>query len=97
MELLEHARINQAAWSVEPVNYVASAERNWASDEITWGIWDVPVVEVDALPDVTDADVVVRAGGLDRLGRETAAPSRPPRVPDELAADCAHRTGERPL
>jgi hypothetical protein len=35
MELPEHARINQAAWSVEAANYVASAERNWASEAIT--------------------------------------------------------------
>jgi SAM-dependent methyltransferase len=58
MELPDHARINQAAWSVEAANYVAPAERNWASDEITWGIWEVPEAEVGALPDVAGMDVV---------------------------------------
>jgi ubiquinone/menaquinone biosynthesis C-methylase UbiE len=43
---------------VEAANYVASAERNWASEPITWGIWHVPEAEVGALPDVTDMDVV---------------------------------------
>ena len=38
MDLPEHARINQAAWGVEAAHYVASAERDWASDAIHWGI-----------------------------------------------------------
>ena len=58
MELPEHARINQAAWNVEAANYVGPAERNWASEEISWGIWGVPEAEVGALPDVRDMDVV---------------------------------------
>jgi GrpB-like predicted nucleotidyltransferase (UPF0157 family)/SAM-dependent methyltransferase len=56
--LPEHVRINEAAWTVEAANYVASAERNWASDEIRWGIWDVPETGVGALPDVDGMDVV---------------------------------------
>jgi hypothetical protein len=43
---------------VGAANYVESAERNWATDEISWGIWDIPEAEVGALPDVTDMDVV---------------------------------------
>jgi SAM-dependent methyltransferase len=58
MDLPEHARINQAAWSVEAANYVESAERHWAGDEISWGIWEIPEAEVGALPDVTGMDVV---------------------------------------
>ncbi len=58
MELPEHARINQEAWSVEAANYVESAERQWATDEISWGIWEVPETEVGALPDVAGMDVV---------------------------------------
>jgi SAM-dependent methyltransferase len=57
-DLSEHARINQAAWSVEAANYVAPAERDWASDEIHWGIWRVPETRVGALPDVDGMDVV---------------------------------------
>ncbi len=58
MDLPEHARINQAAWSAEAENYVATAERDWASDEFAWGIWRVPEAEVGALPEVADRDVV---------------------------------------
>jgi SAM-dependent methyltransferase len=58
MELPEHARINQAAWSAEAASYVESAERNWATDEISWGIWNVPEAQVGALPDVHGMDVV---------------------------------------
>jgi SAM-dependent methyltransferase len=58
MELPEHARVNQAAWSAEAANYVESAERNWATDVIGWGIWGVPESEVGALPDVAGMDVV---------------------------------------
>jgi SAM-dependent methyltransferase len=58
MDLPEHARINQAAWTAEAASYVESAERNWARDEIGWGIWDVPEAEVGALPDVAGKDVV---------------------------------------
>ena len=38
--------------------YVAGAERNWAADEITWGILDVPESEVEILGDVEGKDVV---------------------------------------
>ena len=58
MELPEHARINQAAWNVSAAEYVALAERHWATDEISWGIWNVPETEVRALPDVAGLDVV---------------------------------------
>ena len=41
-DLTEHAARNQAAWAKEAPSYVPGAERNWATDEITWGILDVP-------------------------------------------------------
>jgi GrpB-like predicted nucleotidyltransferase (UPF0157 family)/protein-L-isoaspartate O-methyltransferase len=56
--LPEHARINRAGWTAEAAQYVASAERDWADDEINWGIWHVPESEVGALPDVKEKDVV---------------------------------------
>jgi SAM-dependent methyltransferase len=62
MDLPEHARINQAAWSAEAANYVESAERNWATDEISWGIWHVPEAEVGALPDAVAGMDVVELG-----------------------------------
>jgi hypothetical protein len=35
MDLPEHARINQAAWSAEAASYVEAAERNWAAPVVT--------------------------------------------------------------
>jgi SAM-dependent methyltransferase len=58
MDLPEHVRENKASWEAEAANYVESARRNWATDEITWGIYDVPEAEVGALPDVAGMDVV---------------------------------------
>jgi SAM-dependent methyltransferase len=42
MELTEHAARNRAQWNEWATDYVASAERNWATDEVTWGVWDIP-------------------------------------------------------
>jgi SAM-dependent methyltransferase len=58
MNLPEHARENKASWEVEAAAYVEPARRNWAADEITWGIFDVPESGVGALPDVAGMDVV---------------------------------------
>jgi SAM-dependent methyltransferase len=56
--LTGHAAINREAWAKEAASYVAGAERNWAAEEITWGILDVPECEVRILPDVEGKDVV---------------------------------------
>jgi SAM-dependent methyltransferase len=56
--LTEHAEANREAWAREAENYVAGAERNWAAEEITWGILDVPESEVQMLGDVAGKDVV---------------------------------------
>ena len=42
----------------EAENYVAGAERNWAADEITWGILDVPESRAPVLPELAGKDVV---------------------------------------
>ena len=47
-ELTEHAARNRESWAKEAASYVAGAERNWAAEEITWGILDVPESEVQA-------------------------------------------------
>lgn len=57
-DLTEHAARNRESWVKEAPNYVANAERNWAAEEITWGILDVPESEVRILPDVAGKDVV---------------------------------------
>jgi SAM-dependent methyltransferase len=57
-DLTEHARANREAWAKEAPSYVPGAERNWAAEEITWGILDVPERELRILPDVGGKDVV---------------------------------------
>ena len=56
--LTPHAVYNREAWAKEAPSYVPGAERNWAADEITWGILDVPESEVGLLGDVAGKDVV---------------------------------------
>jgi SAM-dependent methyltransferase len=58
MDLSEHASVNRAAWNVKAAEDVALAERQWATDEISWGLWNVPERDVGALPDVAGLDVV---------------------------------------
>jgi SAM-dependent methyltransferase len=49
---------NRAEWTGWAAEFVESAERNWASDRISWGVWDVPEVELQVLPDLNGKDVV---------------------------------------
>lgn len=58
MSLPEHVRVNKASWEIEAANFVEPAKRNWATDEISWGMFNVPESGVGALPDVEGADVV---------------------------------------
>jgi SAM-dependent methyltransferase len=51
-DLTPHARRNQEVWTEFSRDYVEPAERSWATDEISWGIWDVPERDVGALDDV---------------------------------------------
>ena len=56
--MTDHVAANREYWTGLAPEYAISAERNWAQDEITWGIYDVPESELRALPDVADKDVV---------------------------------------
>jgi ubiquinone/menaquinone biosynthesis C-methylase UbiE len=56
--LTPHAAQNRKSWAKEAASYVAGAERNWAADEITWGILDVPESELGILGEVGGKDVV---------------------------------------
>jgi SAM-dependent methyltransferase len=49
---------NRAAWTEWAGEYAEGAQRAWAQEEITWGIWRVPESELRALPDVEGKDVV---------------------------------------
>jgi SAM-dependent methyltransferase len=58
MNLSDHARENKASWEIEAADYVEPAKRNWAQQEISWGMFGVPESDVGALPDVDGMDVV---------------------------------------
>jgi SAM-dependent methyltransferase len=57
-DLTEHAARNRESWAREAANYVASAERNWARSEHTWGIVGAPESELGLLGDVAGKDVL---------------------------------------
>jgi len=57
-ELNEHERANQAAWDTFAADYVESAQENWATDEISWGMFGVPESQVGAMVDVNGLDVI---------------------------------------
>jgi SAM-dependent methyltransferase len=56
--LPEHVRANQAAWTAAAESYVEPARRNWATSEVSWGIYDIPEARVGVLPDVAGLDVI---------------------------------------
>jgi SAM-dependent methyltransferase len=58
-DLPEHVRRNREAWDGFAAEYLEPGRRNWASDEVSWGIFGVPEADVGMLP----ADL----GGLDAI------------------------------
>ena len=73
-ELTPHARHNRDYWTTQASEYAEPARRHWASDEPTWGIWEIPEATVGALPDVSGLDVVELGCGT---GRKPAIDSQP--------------------
>jgi SAM-dependent methyltransferase len=57
-DLTDYVEINREEWAKEAASYVAGAERAWATDEITWGVLDVPESKLGLLGDVAGKDVV---------------------------------------
>jgi SAM-dependent methyltransferase len=51
-ELSSHAERNREVWTRAAKDYVAAAERSWATDEIDWGIYGVKEADLGALADV---------------------------------------------
>jgi SAM-dependent methyltransferase len=50
---------NRAVWTESNAEYTdADALRSWRKDEITWGVFGVPEVEVDVIGDVFGLDVI---------------------------------------
>jgi ubiquinone/menaquinone biosynthesis C-methylase UbiE len=58
VNLSEHAEQNREAWTVLAPEYAQNAERAWSQEDFTWGVWQIPEAEVQALPDVAGKDVV---------------------------------------
>jgi SAM-dependent methyltransferase len=57
-DLPEHVRRNRETWDVWAAQYVEPGERNWATNDPTWGIWNVPESELRMLDDVAGRDVI---------------------------------------
>ena len=55
----DHVSRNREAWDRFAADYVESGHRNWASDEVTWGIFSVPESQIGMLPpDLAGLDAV---------------------------------------
>jgi SAM-dependent methyltransferase len=58
-ELPEHAVRNRELWTRSNEEYTdGSAERAWAQEQITWGMFKVPEAEVGVLGDLSGLDVI---------------------------------------
>ena len=56
--LPEHVRRNRAAWDRLAAEYAQAGQRAWATDEITWGIWQLRERDLTLLPEVAGKDVI---------------------------------------
>ncbi|MBA2595996.1 MAG: class I SAM-dependent methyltransferase [Chloroflexia bacterium] len=55
----DHVARNREAWDRMAVDYVESGHRDWASNEVTWGIFRVPEARIGMLPDdLTGMDTI---------------------------------------
>src|SRR5215211_5671721 len=55
----DHVAPNRVAWDRMAADYVEGGRRNWTSDEITWGIFDVPESRIGMLPsDLVGMDTI---------------------------------------
>lgn len=58
-ELPEHVRRNREQWDRWASEYVAAAERHWAQESPTWGIWGIPESEVGMFTEsIVDKDAI---------------------------------------
>lgn len=55
---MSHVARNREAWTDYAPEYAEWAPRNWASEEVHWGVWHVAESELGALPDVDGMDTV---------------------------------------
>ena len=46
----DQVRRNRAAWDRWAADYAEPGLRNWAAAEPSWGIWNIPEAQAEALP-----------------------------------------------
>jgi len=61
-DLPEHVRRNRALWDEWARQYVAPAEKNWAQDQPTWGIFGIRESELGMLPDDLEGKDAIELG-----------------------------------
>ena len=61
-ELSDHVARNRASWDEWASDYVANGRRQWAAEQPSWGVWDVPESEVGMLPDRLDGLDAIELG-----------------------------------
>ena len=58
-DLPDYVLRNRASWDAQAKDYVAAAEKHWASEKPSWGIWKISESELKLLPaDLTGKDVI---------------------------------------
>jgi SAM-dependent methyltransferase len=89
VSLSDDARANREAWAAQAEEYEQPALRQWAQDEITWGIWEIPEADVGSLPEVDGRDVIELGCGTAYvsawLARRGARPVGVDVTPQQLA------------
>jgi len=58
----DHIHRNRDAWNEWAAEFVESAERDWAADAPSWGVWAVPEAELRVLPDELEGLDVIELG-----------------------------------
>jgi SAM-dependent methyltransferase len=61
-ELPEHVSENRAHWDAMAHDWVAAGERNWATEEPSWGCWGIPEAELGLLPADMTGKVSIELG-----------------------------------
>jgi SAM-dependent methyltransferase len=54
----DHVVRNRTFWDAWSPAWVEPGRRAWASDVLTWGMWDIPERDLGVLPDVGERDVI---------------------------------------
>jgi len=58
----DHVARNREEWDGWAADYVATGERNWAQDQPSWGVWDVPESELPLLPSELEGRDAIELG-----------------------------------